>query len=280
MKKIAKSKGVMVSSMISLFLSLLVLATVSMAWLSMNKETNSNGMQLQVEASPNLIISNSTTEIVKASIDSINSNSPFTITHASNDNAYKPATHDSTYATYASGLKYVTNTSDVNASTGTVATPNWGVVPNVNPSTNPSSQSYYIDYIVYVASYAKSMDGVKLKAKIVSAQKGGVDVTTGSLMATSIDVYVGTTISLAYYRGTLNVATKDTHSVYLFDTSNHGSTSATGDIPLNTTPSYLTYTLRCYFDGALESSVGQTYIYTSNLDTSKITLGVQFYIED
>ena len=274
-----KNRVLKISSIMSLILSVIMLAAVSFAWLSMNKETTSNGMELQVEASANLIISNNTSEIVKATIETINTNSPFSITHASNSSTYQPATHDSDYTTYATGLKYVSNTEEVSVTTGLQKGENALTFSAVSSAT-PSG--YYVDFVVYVASYAKPMTGAKLKIKLLSATKDAVEVTSGSLMATSVDVYAGTTVSLANYRGTLNVASKDTTALYLFDTANHGSTSATGDIPHNQAAAgdkYLTYTLRCYFDGDLTSS-GTAYINTATLDTSKVTLSVMFFIED
>ena len=175
MKELFKQKKVLISTIGSLLLSIFMLVSASLAWMSMNRETTSNGMQLQVEDSPSLIISNSTTEIVKPSITKINTNSPFAVTFGTNNNSYKPATHDSTYDTYPAGLKFVTNPGDVDVTTGlekadatlTVT----GVVPNVNPTSNPSTQTYYIDFLIYVASFAKPMENAKLKARVAELEE-------------------------------------------------------------------------------------------------------------
>ena len=277
-----KKKFKLLFPIIALVLAVTMMGTTIFAWFSMNKDTSSNGMQLQIEASPNLVISNLTSEITKSSIDTINTNSPFAVTFAANNGTYKPATHDSTYDTYLAGLKYVTDPSNVDILTGFAksgATINVnGVVSNVTSSANPNSQEYYVDFVIYVASTGKALDNAKLKIKITSATKDAVEISSGSLMATSIDVYNGTEINESNYRGTLNVATKDSHELYLFDTTNHGATQTAGTVPLNT--SYLTYTLRCYFDGALESTTGQAYIYTAAVDTSKVTLNLSVYVED
>ena len=276
MKKMNATKKLLISSIASLLLAIVALGSVSFAWFSMNKETTSDGMQLKVEATENLIISNSTTEIAKTDLNSINTDSPFVVTFATNNDTYKPATHDSTYATFPAGLKFVTNPQDVDPTTGVAKSGQTlnvsGVVTNVNPSGNPSSQDYYVDFIIYIASFAKEMTDVKLKAQIISATKNAVEVTSGSLMATSIDFYAGTSVSAASFRGTLNVANKAS-SLYLFNTSGN-----VDDVPYNQDV-YLTFVLRCYFDGAL-SSGGTAYINTATLDTSTVSLTVKFFIED
>ena len=51
-----KKKKVPIISIASFVLSISTLATTAFAWLSMNTQTNSNGMSMKVETSTNLII--------------------------------------------------------------------------------------------------------------------------------------------------------------------------------------------------------------------------------
>ena len=253
----------------------------SYAWLGSNRVAEEDGVELSLDTYGNIVISNSTTEIVKADLDSINSGSPFRLTIPSNATKYSICMHDPDYTTYASGLKYVTNTEVIGISSGVSTGDTLTYAPAVN-----GGETYYIDFTVYIASHTRALSSATLTASIASAIKNGSAVTSGSLMATSIDFY-GNSVSSGNYLGTLNVAglnigsshndypnsysSSDTKpSVYLV-----GSSSTTGSIPLNTT-SYLTYVLRCYFDGALLSGAGQTYINTATLDVSKVTLNLVF----
>ncbi|MBQ7153240.1 MAG: hypothetical protein IJR83_04795 [Clostridia bacterium] len=269
-----KRRAVVLTSVIFLILSLAMLVSVTMAWLAMNRETTSNGMQLAIETTPNLIITNDVSEFAKE-IGLINNGSPFAVTQPENSSAtYKPSTHVGSYATYEAGLMYVSNTGAVNPLTGyanSSATLAFLPVPS-SATGNP----FFIDYVVYVASNSQLMESAILKARIESATKNGVEVTSGSLMATSVDVYRGTQIGEESYCGTLNVATKDTGEVFLFNTAGNA-----GTIPLAGTEEgqYLTYTFRCYFDGDLESdSSGIAYINTATLDTSRVSLNVMIYV--
>ena len=258
MSKIVKSKGVIISSIISLFLSLIVLATVSMAWLSMNKQTDSEGMKLKVEVTPNLVISTSSSAL-QALVGPTEAD--FSVSFVdSSATAVKPATHSSTSS---SGLIYVTNPSEVSPTTGVEKS---GATLNTAPVT---SSGYYVDYVVYIASTGKAMDGATTQdltatldpaASIVSGSSG-ID----TLKATSIDFYVDDV-----YKGTLNFAGTPSTSLKLVD----GQL-----IPLNT-DRYLTITMRCYVDGALEKTTGHAYINAATVDTSEITLNVRFVATD
>ncbi|MCR5458001.1 MAG: hypothetical protein K6F14_07985 [Clostridiales bacterium] len=288
MKKIAKSKGVMISSIISLLLSLIVLAAVSMAWLSMNTVTESNGMKLKVEVSPNLIIdgdkkdddpgdgADRLSEVVGPTANN------FSITFDQNVVALRPATHDSTYGTYTKGLKYVTNQQNVNASSGVASGAVYSDAVNV---VGPPAKNYYVDYTVYIASTGAEMPITSLTVEILSARCtiGGVSSSgNATLQAASIDFYEGTPAS-GTYKGTLNVAGL-THSSNSNGIYNAGATTLSIDltdreaIPYNRAASnnHITITMRCYFDGALSSGSGTTYINTATVDTSDVELVVKF----
>ncbi len=257
---------------------------LAFSWFSSNRSVNNGNLEMSIETVGNLIISDSITEIQKTSITSINSGKPFSIEAESNDTRYYACTHDSDYDTYSTGLKYVNNTSVISVDSGISTIPlTYDEAENIE-----DGKQYYVDYTVYVASFDTSLENATLKIMISYAYHMVNDeqvlITEGSLMATSIDVFNGEA-SGTNYVGTLNVAgsdinyndnpttydaTKTMTELYLV-----GSDSSTGTIPHNTN-GYLTYTLRMYFDGALLSAADQAYIYTSNLDTSKITLGVKF----
>lgn len=259
-----------ITSIIVLALSAcILLGTAAYAWLGANRVTDSNGIEMAIDVSENLVISDSTSEISKAKIDEINTGktnyTPFLVTFATNDNKYVPTTHDANYTTYTSGLKYVTNNEEVDVVTGLQRSST--ALTFADAASGEAGKKYYVDYVVYIASHGAALSNHTLTAKIVSAKKGGADVTSGSLMATSIDFYVGE-VSSSTYKGKAQVATMSTDVVTL--------QASTTDIPLNT-DSWIKVTMRCYFDGALVNSTdSKAYINSATVDLSKVTLNVEF----
>jgi len=279
MKRIAKSRGVMVSSIISLLLSMVVLATVSMAWLSMNKETQSNGMQMKVDVTPNLIIDGDkknedagtgATRII--TVDGPTA-SDFSITFDQDVKALRPATHDASFST---GLKYVTNQQDVDATSGVAS---GAVYSDASYRVGPPEKNFYVDYTVYIASTGTEMPITTLTAEIISAKINGASSDSNTtLKAASIDFYVG-----GVYTDTLNVAgltySSNTNGDYNGATTTSVVLQSGGSVPYNkaaTGDQYITVTMRCYFDGALSGSVGTTFINTTTVDISDVELAVKF----
>ena len=265
-----------------LLVSLVMLLATTLAWLAMNKNVSSNGMQMQIEVTPNLVIS----DTVTSNLIVVDNESPYVVSYATSNTHYAPATHDLsttgealmtpsgpvyTYL-YPSGLKFVNNPEAVSPSTG--ESNGTALVYSNAVNGNPGTQ-YYVDKTVYIASLSQAMTDVKLICTIDSALDPlGNEISSGSLMATSIDIYQDSA-SGANYIGTINVAKSAGRDlVYVV-----GGVSTTGTIPLaSETNGYLTFVLRFYFDGALESSVGQAYIYSNLLDLDKITINVKFYV--
>ena len=270
MSKIVKSKGVMISSIISLFLSLIVLATVSMAWLSMNKQTESDGMKLKVDVTPNLVISKSASALQALGGPT---EADFSVSFVdSSATAVKPATHSASFGT--TGLEYVSNQGDVSPTTGFAKS---SASLTMTPVT---STDYYVDFTVYIASTGKAMDD-ETNQDLIATLAPPASISVGSsgidtLKATSIDFYVGS-VADGNYKGTLNVA-----GTNVAGTSPVTSVTLLNNrvIPLNTTGSNITVIMRCYIDGALVKSSGTAYINTATVDTSDITLNVTFSAVD
>lgn len=262
-----KGSRSLVMSLISVLLSLVTLMAASFAWLSSNKEVGSNGMEMQVDTTANLVISATEAGISDSTLSFVDFSS------TPNDNKYKPTTHSDGWANTTTGLHHVTNTGDVNYTSGLPTSYSYA------DSVNATGAKYYEDYVVFIASAGKGLSDATLIAEITSATKNSTAVTgTSTLMATSIDLYVGD-VNASNFKGTLNVATKSTHSVSLFGmTGGTPNNPATGDIPLNKT-GFIKVTMRVYFDGALliEGSDPQTtYINSATLDTSKVSINVKF----
>ncbi len=260
----------MIALAIPLAITFVMLVSATIAWFAINRETDSKGMNLQVEANPNLVISDSTSAdggIQDPTLTEINGDSPFVVTFATNAETYEPSTHDNDYTTYDTGLKVITLADRTPQNIG-VAT---GIYSG-NSYENATTANY-IDYTVYVASHDAEMTDVKMTATIISATKevagNPTEISSGTLMATSIDIYKDS-VSSANYLGTTNVATKT--DVYVLGDADH-----TGTVPKNT-ENYLTYVLRCYFDGALANN-GVAYVNTAALDTSKVTVNIRFEVQ-
>lgn len=247
-----KGSRSLVMSLISVLLSLVTLMAASFAWLSSNKEVGSNGMEMQVDTTANLIISANASEIKTTNLSSVDfSGTP-------NSSKYKPTTHFTDNGNPYTGLHHVVNTGSVDYNTGLIASPTYA---------QSSGAEYYKDYTVYIASSGKALTDATLNAEILTATKGGSDVNgESSLMATSIDFYVDS-VSKANYRGTSNVASKNSVDLQK------------SEIPLSTanTNNYITVIMRVYFDGALTVQGGtKTYINSATLDTDKVSINVRF----
>ena len=273
MSKILTSKKMIISSVISLILSLALLGTASYAWLSMNKETTSNGMQLKVEVTPNLIIDDEIAAL-RAVDRPVDANFRVDFTNAAT--TLRPATHDADYTTFSTGLKYVTNPSEVSVTTGLAKSSGLTFANAVNGTYN-----YYVDYIIYIASTGAAMSGQNLTATLNPAAVIANSSATAqdTLKATSIDFYLGDEVTSGNYKGTLNVAGYDASANNYTTAKTSVTLLENGSIPLNTS-SQIKVTMRCYVDGALLKSAGQAFINAATVATDDITVNVTFAAVD
>ena len=282
MKKSLSRYRLLVSSITSLVFTAVLLGTVSYAWLSMNKQTQSNGIMLKVEVTPNIIIDADSGHIITVAGPS---EASYSHTFSDAAKALRPTTHDDDYTTYANGLKYVTNTENVGASSGVVKS---GALAYSSAVNTPSTTYYYVDYVVYIASTGKAMDGQDLVATLEPAATiaNSNAVAQDTLKAASIDFYAGSgdiDATSSTFIGTLNVAGFDA------DLNDHSTpkTSLTlisnNSIPHNQAAAgnkYITVIMRCYIDGALLKDSGQAFINAATVVTDDITLNVKFAAAD
>ncbi len=287
MKQILKNKKMLISSIGSMIVAIIMMTAASFAWFSMNKETASNGMQLKVEASPNLIIDDTATGDDGIINVSGPSDANISVTFSSSAIALKLATHDGAVGganwTYSTGLKSVTNLNDVSIANGTATTPVYaGAVNSTSPTKN-----FYIDFPVYIASTGTELDIASLTAEFGECTIGGSTTANDTLKAASIDFYAGNgdiTASSSTYKGTINVAGL-TYSSNAEGTYNASATTTSvtlqtgGSVPYNqaaTGVKYITVIMRCYFDGALSKQSGKTFITSASVDVSDVVLSVKF----
>ena len=285
MKKIERSTLQVIRVAIPLCLSFLVVFGVlfvavlhpSLGWFSFNRQTTASGMGVTTK-NDLLIITRTESDVLSATAAS--GDTLVSVTFPATGAEYVPATHDGNYASYPTGLKYVSEESFIGFYSG-VGTEE----PEYVSAVNTQSRIFYRDVDVYIARVGEPMTGATLTASL-SATKlvAGVPtaVSSGSLMATSVDFYRNS-VSQSNYVGTVNVAGYDPaendHTTRKTAQYLVGSNSTTGTIPNNTAAEgarYLHYVLRCYFDGALLSGEDQAYVYSANLDVSAVTLHITF----
>lgn len=255
MDKDTKKKIISSIATLSLTFCVLVCSAISYAWFSSNRDVDTDGMKMQVDATPNLIIADDVTDIVKPDyLERL-------VVCGSDVTKLAPATHDSAYT--STNLKYVTNEDQVDIFTG-YKKDGGNDLSYAAAENSDDGTKYYIEKEVYIASNKQALTDTDLVCFISGAQKDSVEITDGTLMSASVDFYLkdGDTLT---FKGTSNV--KDKSEVTLLE---EGSI-----IPLNT-ESYITVVMRFYFDGALEKSAGQAYVNTATLDLSMLSVDIHF----
>ena len=248
--------------------SAIALSSSTYAWFAANREVTATNMTIKATSDSSLIISRAAPTASTTTITE-----DFVATAV----ALTPATHDSTWATYANGLKAIDTTtkSRVNAGTG-LATEYTYETTTLN--------THYLDFVVYISTAgATALTNQDISVVITNT-------TTGDTrLAGSIDFYAETLTSSSTassfgdttFKGTLNLAGKDA-------ATNNGTATKTtlkvldnGTIPLNSSEdSFLRITMRVYFDGALLKEAGQAYVYSNLVTTEDLGINVKFTATD
>ena len=264
MSQIAKQKIILIALSIVLLFSFFgfLCTSHSLAWFAANRRVEANGVSVSAKVSPNLVIYKSADEI-----DDEDKAFQFSVDFKDTSRKNMVAvTRDGSLD--APHLKYLVNTHAVGHESGLPKDPNVPLVYETVPATE--NDAYFIDYTVYIASAGVALNASSLTATIDPPEIPEDDEYL-FYNAASIDFYVG-----GEYRGTASVANAAT-SVELLPGG--------GTIPLNTDGT-LEVTMRCYFDGALESTDEATgkkraYInsYTVTPNTH-VVFGVDFVATD
>ncbi len=265
--KFSFSKSMIVIAVLAVVLSMSI---VTVAWMSANRSLGSNGVEMNVTASPNLVISDSSQTIAAYSVSTF-ANSYVSKSWGDEDvTELVPSDHydSSTYPSVGGSnpntfnLVFNTNPENISRSLGTGNDLTFEHVPADGEGT------YFIDKVVYIASLDKSMArGTDYTNITFTISETGTGTTTNrAYKSASTDVYVAGT-----YKGTLNLDTLNTFSVADLDS-----------IPLNTSGS-VEITFRCYFDGALQDASDNTKKYvTSNAlttNTADIRMNISIVAE-
>lgn len=236
-------------------LTLGVIAGSTTAWFASNRKVDANKMEMQVEASENLVISKEAADGYGVAVE---------FSNVRDERTFQPATHE---AASASGLKYNTNPADVSFEHGLSGTADL----TFEDVLVANDSEYYIDYTVYIASMGKAFANQDLTAKLEITKADGTEWEgdrADYMQAATIDFYVGESSS-AVFKGKAALG-GTAQTVTLLDD---------GEIPLTTTP--IKVTMRCYFDGALEKTTGLAYVRSSGLTIGDVfALHVTFEAKD
>lgn len=267
-----------------------MIVAVTIAWFAMNKNVDSGGMQMNVETNPNLVIADSAAGIAAATATDAYTSVSFT---PEANLKLVPATYYGTGSPYNSttGLIYNTNPDDISMTTGhakidpSTSQPYTGHEEAFEAVPSAASGPYYRDYEVYIASADQALevsDAATKKWQLNATFSGELGAApTGTKQkdykyAASVDLYLvddsGNTPTYTY-KGTLNLTHQYTDGTQT--PVDLLSSSTVTSIPLNTS-GYYRVLMRVYFDGAVNKSTGQAYVYSSNLDTNNITLNIHF----
>ncbi len=294
------TRSILATAGILLVLSAAVTAYVTTAWFSMNREVDNSGVHMNIEASPNLIISDLTNSAADKTafqaltvatadyrIDFQDPTDPETLV--------TPTTHKAGSST---GLKYLTNPSAVSRSSGLSAgAAALTLADAVNTGTS-GDPIYYIEHTVRIASTYKILPTDTLRATFsaYTTTPGDNPSLLDYQYATSVDFYVLAVSANDYttampavgnYAGTLNLANKDSVKWNADSTTAGAANDKTvvnlysGDVPWNAATGdddcCIVVTMRFYFDGALlktqdldgqEPDNNLTYVRSAGLSTA------------
>jgi len=273
-----------------LLISAMLVGTSTYAWFSMNRTVTVTGMNVTAKAEKSLVIS--TSAPTAATVTRTVAMSPFAT-------SLTPATHDEALVIDSaagvlanSGLKKVNNPDIIDPATGFEYD---GETATLGTATN-GGETYYTDYVVYIASSGGDMTGMNLTAKLnvsdaIYAQLTDVSGNYDTWNAVSVDFYVSNKSNYTYeeesvskpkgiYKGTLSLK----NSTLAADAGAHSTTNgnavtllSNSTIPASdSTTDYLVVTMRVYFDGALEKTSGQAYIHTNAANTNGIAFTAIF----
>lgn len=281
-----KKTKVLVPALGILCLSMAASVTSTFAWFAANQTVFAKNMQVKSSTPASLVIGETFHRVGQE--QSITFAAPAAV------KALAPATHSADYATYGSGLKYVTN--------GDLIDPNTGLMKTDAPAESEllydvaAADTHYVDYTAYLASAGSAIDDTDPK-KLSVTMTHTEGATGDTISALSIDFYVKAVTSTSEdavdtsaptaeeYRGTLNLAgldntvndvsydaTKTKNSVELI------SSTATMAIPNEKGESAVRVVMRVYFDGALLKDATHAFVYTNNIDTTTLNIDTTFTI--
>ena len=252
--------------------SILLYLNLTFGWFVTNQSDHANGMQMSVQASSSLVITNN--EALLPSITAQNQSSYLKYSWSDEAKKLIPTTHvyETDELTSASNLKYNTNPDAVSKDSGLrdlapdangVTQPELTFSPAVNPE---GTHMFYIDYVVYIATTVEEVNAKSLVATMTL--QDGITLTNAYKSA-SIDFYV-IGESDETFAGTLNLAGQGKAADGSALSEQELTILENTVIPVAGT-GRIAVRMRGYFDGALPDAAetGKTYVRSANLKTTK-----------
>ena len=247
-----KKSKIIIPALAMLVMSTAATVTGTVAWFTMNKTANAEGMVVSAKTSGSLIIKDATG--VAAPLPT-GDDKATKITFANNPRSFYPSTHNWTNPTTstatATGLITVSNGDKVNFETGTRM--NNTATLTYDSVAQSASSAYYVDYGLFIAG-----DGIAMPHQDITINFGtAFTALTDINGALSVDFYAAgvsaagmLTPSSSNYVDTLNLAYRkngeaNAYDEVLFEDVTIPKSGATeGD-------KAYAITMRVYFDGAL-----------------------------
>ena len=249
---------------LSMVVTVSMLIAAATAWLTVNRKAESNGVQMTVQGTSNLVIGQSIAEVQ-------NGTPTFETTFAANPtNKYMPCTHDKTEENYgATGLFFVSNIDQIDPATGFCPE---NFEESYSPVTLAKKDNYYKEYTVFIASAGESMEDYDLYVSIGTPTN--IAGLSDTFKALSIDFYVGNEANEDTYVDTLNIAGLDIFANDGMSEYKEALIWEDGIPDAAATP--LKVIMRAYFDGALIKADGDAFIRSEDLSFSLFECGILF----
>lgn len=230
----------------------IALGSSTYAWFASNTKVTADGMSVQATTAQSLVIDTNCTVDAKT-----------TVSFTAHSTALTPITYD------AETYKYCSNGEDIDPATGLAIT---GKTVALTEVPTGSVDSYYKDYVVYIASAGSEMTGKTLKANVTF---GGATITQ---KAVTVDFKLFDAVSAdltAQPVATARTATTNAAATATEVTLGSGLT-----IPQNTSNNSVPVLMRVYFDGALEGNTQNTgaFVYTNSVNTAALGFSVEFSV--
>lgn len=246
-------KKQLVAAIAMVVVAAVALSSSTYAWFASNTKVTANGMSVKATSSQSLVID--TDHAVPATT---------LVNLSAHSTALTPITYDSD--TY----KYCSNGEDIDPATGLAKS---GKTVSLEEVLLTNKDSYYVDYVIYLAAAGEAMTGKKLTATVTfntaTITQKAVTVDFKPFPAASTDL---TEQPVATARTVSTNAAAATNKVTLLDST---------DIPLNTTNMSIPVLMRVYVDGALTGNTENSgaFVYTNKINTAALDFSVEFAVE-
>ena len=243
-----KKSKIIIPALAMLVMSTAATVSGTVAWFTMNKIANANGMVVGAKTSGSLIIKEAGTSLPQTTDKATK------ITFANTAHQFYPSTHDWTVGN-ESGLKVVTNGQDVNFETGTRMNDDTDLsFTGVSLATAGQTSDYYFDYGLFIAGDGIAMNGQDITLTFRGANDTAFTALTNINGALSVDFYGGAASSAAMLAPTSSNFISTLNLAHRRNGSANPVTSVTipnVNIPVSGSGSAYAITMRVYFDGAL-----------------------------